>query len=76
MAYSGATRTFDTYFDLRQQKGTTNVRVNVMGGNSIGDGEGGDFYWNDGSIDPDDNQNVFEVTGIDPGRWIRIGIGL
>lgn len=74
MAYSGATRTFDTIADLRLQKGTPNVRVNILGGTTISDGLGGDFYWNNVSTAADDNQSVIQVTGVVTGRWIRVGV--
>jgi len=74
MAYSGATRTFDTITDLRLQKGTPNVRVNILGGTTISDGLGGDFYWNNVSTAADDNQSVIQVTGVVTGRWIRVGV--
>lgn len=73
MAYKGATRTFDTFADLRLQKGTPNVHVNVLGGVVVSDGLGGDFYWNNTSTVPDDNENVIQAT-VATGRWIRVGV--
>jgi len=73
MAYKGATRTFDTFTDLRLQKGTANVHVNLLGGIAISDGLGGDFYWSDSSTVPDDNENVIQAT-VPTGRWVRVGV--
>ncbi len=72
MAYKGATRTFETFTDLRLQKGTHNGRATLLGGLSISDGLGGDFYWNNTSTSPDDNQSVIQAT-VPTGRWIRVG---
>ena len=73
MGYQGATRTFDTFADLRLRKGTPNVHVNVLGGITISDGLGGDFYWNNTSTAPDDNENVIQAT-VPTGRWIKVGV--
>lgn len=73
MAYSGATRTFDTIADLRLQKGTPNARATLLGGIAVSDGQGGDVYWNNSSTAPDDGQSVIQVSGVVTGRWIRVG---
>lgn len=76
MAYSGATRTFDTIADLRLQKGTPNVRVGLLGGLAISDGLGGEFYWNNSTTAADDNESVIQVTGEPNGRWVRVGVSV
>ncbi len=72
MAYKGSTRTFDTFADMRLQKGTPNVRAYTLGGISISDGLQGDFYWNNTSTAADDNESVIQAT-VPTGRWIRAG---
>jgi len=73
MAYSGSTRTFNLFEDMRLQVGTPNARSYVLGGAIISDGLGGDFYWNDASTADDDNENVIQGP-VTTGRWIRVGV--
>jgi hypothetical protein len=71
MAYNAATRTFDLFADMRLQNGTTNVKVFVLGGTSINDGNQGDFYWNGSSTVADDNLNTIKAIAA-TGRYIRL----
>lgn len=72
MAYNAATRTFDTYADLKGQRGTSGTRVNVLGNISISDGGEGEFYWDATSNAVEDGGTIFSPTvGSGSGRWIR-----
>lgn len=53
-----------------------NADVLVEGGLASGDGSGGTYVWNTGSLEPDDNSRVIrpnDLTGLQAGRWKFIG---
>ncbi len=58
--------------DLKLTPGTTaNQYANVLGYYAPGDKGGGDFYWDDTSIEDENGGTIFEVTGTATGRWKR-----
>lgn len=65
------TLTFDTFNDLRKASGSQSSTVTVLGKDTINDLDGGRFYWDATSTDADDNQNILQKTGLNPGRWVR-----
>lgn len=65
------TLTFDTFNDLRKVSGSQSSTVTVLGKDTINDLDGGRFYWDSTSTDADDNQNILQKTGLNPGRWVR-----
>lgn len=72
MGYNAATRTFDILSDLRGQRGTSNAKVILQGFSSIGDGGGGEFYWDSTSTEPDNVGTVIAPSiGSGAGRWKR-----
>jgi hypothetical protein len=76
MGYNGATRTFDTLSDLRQQRGTANARANLLGYSTVGDGGEGEFYWDNSSVAAEDGGTIFlPSVGSGAGRWRRNHVG-
>jgi len=70
--YNAAIRTFETVTDLRQQRGTANISVNVLGNLTVGDGGEGEFYWDSTSVETDNGATIFSPTvGSGAGRWKR-----
>lgn len=67
-----ASKSFGTIVDLRAQAGTDNVQVLVQGLSTVGDQNGGIYYWNSTSTAIDDGFITLAVTGVPTGRWIRM----
>jgi len=67
-----ASKSLGTLSDLRAMAGTPNVQVLVQGLSSIGDQNGGTYYWNSSSTATDDGFTVVKVTTVTTGRWIRM----
>jgi hypothetical protein len=67
-----ASKSFGTIVDLRAQAGTDNVQVLVQGLSVVGDQNGGVYYWNSTSTGTDDGFITLAVTGVTPGRWVRM----
>ena len=63
-------QTCDTFNDLRAFVGTTGMQVFSRGGNAIGDGLQGPFYWNSFGSGIDDNVNNIVPAG-GGGQWTR-----
>lgn len=66
------TLTFDTFNDLRQMSGSPSSSLRVLGKDTRNDKFGGDFFWDENSTQPDDNNNIIQKTGLLTGRWIRV----
>lgn len=58
--------------ELKTRRGTTGFNVNVLGYYSVGDGGGGEFYWDNTSTETDNGGTVIQVAGLTNGRWKRI----
>lgn len=58
--------------ELKTRRGTTGSNVNVLGYYSSGDGGGGEFYWDNTSIETDNGGTIIKVTALATGRWKRI----
>lgn len=58
--------------DLRSQNKNLSYLYMASGLLSAGDSGGGLFWWNPVSTAADDGVNVIQVTGVTPGRWVRI----
>jgi len=58
--------------ELKTRRGTTGSNVNVLGYYSSGDGGGGEFYWDNTSIETDNGGTIIKVTALTTGRWKRI----
>lgn len=67
-----ASKSFGTIVDLRAQAGADNVQVLLQGLSTIGDQNGGIYYWNGTSTTADDGFTVVAVTGVTTGRWVRM----
>jgi hypothetical protein len=67
--------TFNTLNDLRGQAALNNVLVQLNGLTSANDGNGGLYMWNASSTATDDGFLTVAVSGVSPGRWIRVGNG-
>lgn len=71
MAYNPINNTFTTLSDLSQQAGTPDTIVQVLGGTSFNDGNGGPYFWDSTSTATPDGMLIVQVTGVNPGRWMR-----
>ena len=49
-----------------------NQLIDIKGSDAIGDGYGGQYYWNASSTDTDNNGTIIQSTGVATGRWIRL----
>lgn len=58
--------------DLTTFKGMPNANVIVLGNLTVGDGNGGSYYWDDTSVAAPDGINIIQVTGVVIGRWIKL----
>jgi len=67
-----ASKEFNIVTDLRAQAGTDNIQVSVKGLATVGDQNGGQYYWNATNTDPDDGFITIKVTTVDTGRWKRL----
>jgi len=67
-----ASKEFNIVTDLRAQAGTDNVQVSVKGLITVGDQNGGQYYWSASSTDADDGFITIKVTTVDTGRWKRL----
>jgi len=67
-----ASKQFGTVADLRLQGGVQGVQVLVQGQNTVTDGNGGVYAWNDASTVSDDGLTVVKVSTITTGRWLRM----
>lgn len=47
-------------------------KVDVLGLNSINDGAGGEFYWDENSTEAEVDGVIIQRTGVISGRWIRV----
>ncbi|HWV70414.1 MAG TPA: hypothetical protein VN040_01785 [Pseudosphingobacterium sp.] len=62
----------NTIANLKTTAGTSADKVaTVLGYNTIGDGGGGNFYWDVSSTSPANDGIIFQVTGVTIGRWLR-----
>lgn len=61
-----------TVSDLRLQVPQGVQRVDLLGLTTMGDGNGGTYYWNAASTATDDGFITVQVTGITTGRWLRL----
>lgn len=64
--------TLSTATDIRAEIAQPSEVVQLMGVTSATDGNGGFFIWNSSSTTTDDGFTSFAVTGVSPGRWLRI----
>lgn len=69
---SVASKSFGTITDLRAMSGSENVQVLVQGLSTIGDQNGGVYYWNSSATATDDGFTVIKVTNVTTGRWMRM----
>lgn len=60
----------NTIANLKARKGTPNTKVEVLGYYAIGDGGGGEYYWDNTSTSTDNGGSIIQVTGVSTGRWI------
>lgn len=58
--------------ELKTRRGIAGSNVNVLGYYSSGDGGGGEFYWDNSSIETDNGGTIIKVTALTTGRWKRI----
>ncbi|MFT4093699.1 MAG: hypothetical protein QM640_08660 [Niabella sp.] len=65
----------NTIADLKLAAIPTENYANVLGYYSIGDGGGGEFYWDAASTDNENGGTIFQQTGTTTGRWKRIFSG-
>lgn len=57
--------------ELKTRKGTDGFNATVLGYYTLGDGGGGEFYWDNTSTITDNGGTVIQVTSVTTGRWIR-----
>lgn len=58
--------------ELKNRKGTSDSTVKVLGYYFNNDGGGGNFYWDNISVENDNGGTIFQVNSISTGRWKRI----
>ena len=66
--------TVETISDLKSYTGPEDAVI-VQGYNTVGDGGGGEFYWDSTSTATADDGITIQATGVSTGRWIRIYTG-
>jgi len=71
MAYNPINNTFTTLADLAQQVGTDTTIVQVSGGTTFNDGNGGSYFWDPLSTATADGVKIIQVIGVSTGRWMR-----
>lgn len=64
-----------TIANLRLLTGEADQSISLLGHTAVGDGGGGDFYWDATSTDADNDGTIIKVTGVTTGRWIRLYSG-
>jgi len=67
-----ASKSFGTISDLRSQSGSSNTQVLLQGLNTINDGNGGIYMWDDLSTATDDGLSVIKVASVTTGRWLKM----
>lgn len=65
-------QTCNTFADLRAFPGTPGLQIACRGRTNVGDGLGGDFYWNAASTAADNNNTIVAAQGQTVGRWLRL----
>lgn len=70
--FSKTTEVVKTIADLRAIR---NANAEVLGYHTAGDGGGGLFYWDNTSIENDNDGTIIQATGITTGRWKRVYSG-
>lgn len=65
----------DNIAELKQRKGISNSNISLLGYYSVGDGGGGEFYWDSTSTETDNGGTIIQVTGVITGRWKRVFYG-
>lgn len=70
---ASSNQTFNIVSELRSLTANADVIVQVMGLLVSDDGNGGEYRWNTTSTATDDGFITIKVTGVDPGRWLRVG---
>lgn len=58
--------------ELKQRVGIANSNISLLGYYSVGDGGGGEFYWDNTSTETDNGGTIIQVIGVTTGRWKRI----
>lgn len=58
--------------ELKQRKGTVDTTVEVLGYYTSGDGGGGSFYWDNTSVENNNDGTIIQVSTVSTGRWKRI----
>lgn len=58
--------------ELKQRVGIANSNISLLGYYSVGDGGGGEFYWDSTSTETDNGGTIIQVTGFTTGRWKRV----
>lgn len=71
MGYNATSNSFDTLTDLSGQAGTPGASVQVLGATTFNDGGGGSYFWDNSSTTTPNGVTVIQVTGVNPGRWMR-----
>jgi len=69
-------QTFDTAASLGNTPGTAGLEVQVRGLTSLGDGNGGFFYWNPTDTRTADGVNIIQASGTTIGRWNRLFLAI
>ena len=75
---ANAVKSYDVFADVRTANVPTlasgqTLNISVQGGNSVGDGLGGDFYWSSSSSAADDGLNVLNPSAnAGNGRYLRL----
>ncbi len=64
--------TVENIAELKTIEGIDSAYVIVRGYSVPGDGGGGDFYWDDLSVETDNIGTIIQSTGIGTGRWKRV----
>ena len=66
-------QTANTMSDLRSFIGVSGMQVTALGQNSVNDGQGGTFFWNDLGTAADDNGvTTVQPSGAAAGEWTRL----
>src|SRR6185437_4580643 len=70
-------RTFDTYVDIRTTGGVPSMACRLQGRYKVGDGMGGDFYWDTTAVaraQTEDSTNYIKIVS-STGVWHRLPYG-